>query len=68
MSDLPMVDGQVAPRSKGPRSSSRQRRDLVGLRLLPQEKQRLEQLSADGGFASIQEYIRHALEPALAGV
>ncbi|MUL60975.1 MULTISPECIES: hypothetical protein [unclassified Mycolicibacterium] len=67
MSDTQVIDGQVAPKAKSG-SSTRQRGDLVGLRLLPQEKQRLQQLSADGGFKSIQEFIRHALEPALAGV
>lgn len=67
------VDRKVAKARKGASgSSNRQRTAQVNLRLLPTEREQLEQQAADLGFTGsgqVAQYIRHvlALEPSATG-
>jgi uncharacterized protein with von Willebrand factor type A (vWA) domain len=47
------------------RSEKRQRSNLLGLRLLPEERQRLEEEASRRGFRSAQELVLDQLKPVL---
>jgi len=47
------------------RSEKRQRSNLLGLRLLPEERRRLEEEASRRGFRSAQELVLDQLKPVL---
>lgn len=67
MSDL--LSGEAKPQRKSRSGSQRRKREgRVELRLLPAEKLHLESLASEGGYPSVQDFIRARLAPELAAV
>ena len=54
-----------SPAKAAARSEKRQRSNLLGLRLLPEERQRLEEEANRRGFRSAQELVLDQLRPVL---
>lgn len=67
MAESAVVTGDVKSSSGKPlaRSEKRQRSNLMGLRLLPEERRRLEEEASRRGFRSAQEFVLDQLKPVL---
>ena len=67
MAESAVVTGDVKSSSVKPlaRSEKRQRSNLMGLRLLPEERRRLEEEASRRGFRSAQEFVLDQLKPVL---
>ena len=59
------VSVEGSPAKALARSEKRQRSNLLGLRLLPEERQRLEEEANRRGFRSAQELVLDQLRPVL---